>query len=73
MTLLPRCVKVHLAFGFVDMRKGIERLGHQLRDCDHRTTGPRRGLNQRDFQMVNSRSASPETTAFFDTLETWQY
>ena len=26
MTLLPRGVKVHLAFGFVDMRKGIDGL-----------------------------------------------
>ncbi len=24
MTLLPRGVKVHLAFGFIDMRKGID-------------------------------------------------
>ena len=26
MTLLPRGVKVHLAFGFIDMRKGIDGL-----------------------------------------------
>jgi transposase len=24
MTLLPRGVKFHLAFGFIDMRKGVE-------------------------------------------------
>ncbi len=26
MTLLPRGVKVHLAFGYIDMRKGIDGL-----------------------------------------------
>jgi hypothetical protein len=26
MTLLPPCVKVHLAFGYIDMRKGINGL-----------------------------------------------
>jgi hypothetical protein len=26
MTLLPRGVKVHLAFGFIDMRKGLDGL-----------------------------------------------
>ena len=26
MTLLPQGVKVHLAFGFIDMRKGIDGL-----------------------------------------------
>jgi hypothetical protein len=28
MTLLPRGLKVHLALGYTDMRKGIDVLGH---------------------------------------------
>ena len=30
MTLLPRGVKVHLAFGYIDMRKGIDGLAMLL-------------------------------------------
>jgi hypothetical protein len=33
MTLLPRGVKVHLAFGFIDMRKGIEGLPCWCKAC----------------------------------------
>jgi hypothetical protein len=31
MTLLPPGVKVHLAFGYIDMRKGIDGLAAQER------------------------------------------
>jgi hypothetical protein len=35
MTLLPRGVKVHLAFGFIEMRKGIDgRAGHARSQLD---------------------------------------
>jgi hypothetical protein len=33
MTLLPRGVKVHLAFGFIDMRKGHRRARHAGPGC----------------------------------------
>ena len=32
MTLLPPGVKVHLALGYIDMRKGIDGLGYVLAD-----------------------------------------
>lgn len=34
MPLLPPGVKVHLAFGFIDMRKGIDRLVHNAHRID---------------------------------------
>jgi hypothetical protein len=34
MTLLPRGVKVHLAFGFIDMRKGIDVADIEIKAVD---------------------------------------
>jgi hypothetical protein len=38
MTLLPRGVKVHLAFGFIDMRKGIDVADIEIKAVDHLST-----------------------------------
>ena len=40
MTLLPRGVKVHLAFGFIDMRKGIDGLAMLVQACCGRIRSP---------------------------------
>jgi hypothetical protein len=39
--LLPPTVKVHLALGYIDMRKGIDGLAMLVQRC-HRTSGRRR-------------------------------
>ena len=40
MTLLPRGVKVHLAFGFIDMRKGIDGLAMLVQGVLRQNLGP---------------------------------
>ncbi len=53
MTLLPRGVKVHLAFGFIDMRKGIDGLAMLVQSV----------LRQDPFSATSSCSEAGKPTS----------
>jgi transposase len=54
MTLLPPCVKVHLALGYIDMRKGIDGLAEL-----YAIEGSIRGRTAEERRHVRNTSARP--------------
>lgn len=56
MTLLPPGVKVHLAFGFIDMRKGIDGLAMLVQGSPCRPASQRTYLDQPSCLPMTPRS-----------------
>jgi hypothetical protein len=61
MTLLPRGVKVHLAFGYIDMRKGIDGLAMLVQGV----------LRQDPFSGAPVRVPRPQGQSHQDRLLGW--
>jgi hypothetical protein len=64
MTLLPRGVKVHLAFGFIDMRKGIDGLAMLVRGSCARIPSRAISLYSGAGRPTSSRSCTGMAAAF---------
>lgn len=72
MTLLPPNVKVHLALGFIDMRKGIDGLAMLVQGVLHQdpftghlfvVPGPHQGQSPQDYLLGWHRLLSVHQTA----------